>query len=704
MGDGIVKKVAVIVGGAKEAHYAEEIEQAAEFFSDNGYSLYVATHHKPGTHLTHYEPPTAGGVRRLAKELGDVLDDDDELAILTTAHGARSDGGCLVLRDDCLDLKSGPLKRIFDLPHGNRTVIMGQCYGGNWAKHFSDTPKTLFISEGSKGEVTYCGDFQPYLFAPDAKINDMNGDGAISWQERYAHAASQPQGALTLFIPGSEFVDSGPSGKAKEEPPFDSKVQSVRTPKELEALLAKLRPGDLAFVKVSSPWCEPCKDYAPQFEKFARKAKGKAMFISIPNGDDNRWKYLETKGYPSVFLMDSIGRRTEIDDRYALMQSRWMLTGSQWCVPAYCLRKLREDSRNFSRIDTSLKSDKDFLIDAIAGNALVTKHVSYYLRADATFMSKAVKANAKSFEFAAANIAAAREIALEAVKSDGAMFKFVAKSLTNDREFILAAVSNDGKMLKYAKKEFRDDKEIVAAAVKEETEALRFASQKLRKDRDFILDLVKEDGSAIRYASKKIKKDREVALAAVKKNAFALRHIHPSLRKDREVVIAAIETYPSVVEYAHTSLRADKDIARKVIGSTFFLGTGRVFRCFHKSIRGDRDLAMAAVRRSPSAMEYVVPSLKKDRAFVLEAVKSRGASLEHAHKKLRNDREVVLAAVQQDGKAVQFASDELQKDIKIAAAAIRQNPDAYDFLPVAMQANFQLYRLWLKRGGRKKTK
>lgn len=723
MGDGKVRRIAVIVNGdtKKETieNHKEDVNRTGQLLKDNGWEMYVASTSKPEFATSMYVDGTSAGVQKLASELGKFMDDDDEFLVFLSGHGGTN---CLGLKDDCVPFKGGPLGRLLSLPHDDRTVVMTQCYSGNWASIFSDSG-TLFVSQGSKGELTYCGQFRPYFFAPDSEVPDMNGDGAISWQERYAHAVSKPQGTLTLFIPGIEYKDTGPSGKAKEAPPFDGKVQTVRKKEELDEILAKLRPGDVAFVELSTTWCPACREYEPQYETFARQAGGKALFISIPNGDEDRWKDISVGHFPAVLLMDSAGRKSEIEERYELMQNRWMLTGAQWSVPDYCLKKIREDSADFSRIDPRLKSDREFLIKAIDANALVTKLISSYLRSDRRFMAEAVTANPKSFEFAEGVAACDRDIALTAVTGDGKMFsflvnsfksepefmmaavasdssmiKFMPDSLKSDREFMMKMVSKDGKMLKYASTKLRNDREVVKAAVKQNEEAFRFASAELKNDRDYVLEIVKEKGEAIKYAGKKIKMDREVALAAVKSNAWALEHLPVIFKKDREIVIAAVEGYPMTIMFAHPSIRKMKDIA---LITLHHFHSYSCLEYFDRSLKKDEQVVLMAIWRDTYAMDDADPSLKGNKEFVLKAVKRKGMALEYVDKSLRDNKDVVMAAVQNDGKAVQFASKRLQEDREVAEMAVMQNRDAYELLPGLIQANFEIFRLWYDRGGRK---
>ena len=66
-------------------------------------------------------------------------------------------------------------------------------------------------------------------------------------------------------------------------------------------------------------------------------------------------------------------------------------------------------------------------------------------------------------------------------------------------------------------------------------------------------------------------------------------------------------------------------------------------------LRGDREIAFAAVQHNGLALVFATEELRGDREIVLAAVKQDGFVERFAAEKLRGDREIVLAAVQQRG-------------------------------------------------------
>eukprot|EP01046_Picozoa_sp_COSAG06_P008717 COSAG06_NODE_443_length_15706_cov_348.207022_10_plen_738_part_00 len=81
-----------------------------------------------------------------------------------------------------------------------------------------------------------------------------------------------------------------------------------------------------------------------------------------------------------------------------------------------------------------------------------------------------------------------------------------------------------------------------------------------------------------------------------------------------------------------------------------------------EELRGDKEVALAAVAQSGGALQYASEELRGDKEVALAAVATSGGALVYASEALRGDEEVALAAVAQAGYALQYASEELRGD------------------------------------------
>ena len=89
------------------------------------------------------------------------------------------------------------------------------------------------------------------------------------------------------------------------------------------------------------------------------------------------------------------------------------------------------------------------------------------------------------------------------------------------------------------------------------------------------------------------------------------------------------------------------------------------------SLRGDKEVVLAAVTQGGYALDLADASLRGDKEVVLAAVMQDGWVLDLADASLRGDKEVVLAAVTQYDWVLQFAGASLQLDLEVQLVAAR---------------------------------
>ncbi len=342
MGDGKVRRIAIIINGDNSDKHLGNVERASKLFEDKEYQTHVVSTEKPSTSVDSFTKINQANLSKLLAKLRGKIDDDDEIVIYVTGHGDSKGNGCIEIPGKCLKQNSAQIRRLFNLKYGKRTVIMSQCFSGNWAEKFKNDPNTLFMSAGSKGETVCCEDFDPHLLSNDTKIPDQNNDGTITWKERYQYAISHKQTANTTYIAGTEYKDTGLDGKKTEPARHSGTTHRTSTPAALKSLTKRLKPGEVAVVKVSAPHCPPCVAYKPKFEEMAKADGGKNLFITIPNGDKEFWSKLGEAGYPTVFLIDHTGKTVQVQDRNKPLAERYKLAGIQWKDKEYCLKQIKE--------------------------------------------------------------------------------------------------------------------------------------------------------------------------------------------------------------------------------------------------------------------------------------------------------------------------------------------------------------------------
>tara|TARA_B110000503_G_scaffold128250_1_gene198939 strand:- start:108 stop:1016 length:909 start_codon:yes stop_codon:yes gene_type:complete len=105
----------------------------------------------------------------------------------------------------------------------------------------------------------------------------------------------------------------------------------------------------------------------------------------------------------------------------------------------------------------------------------------------------------------------------------------------------------------------------------------------------------------------------------------------------------------------------------------YVLHDGSMLKYASKSLKNDKDVVLAAVRKTGSALAYASKRLENDKEVVLAAVTNDGRALFHASGDMQKDKEVVLAAVTNNAGALNFASDDMQDDKEVVLAAVTKN-------------------------------
>eukprot|EP01048_Picozoa_sp_COSAG05_P005570 COSAG05_NODE_333_length_11249_cov_629.633094_12_plen_155_part_00 len=120
------------------------------------------------------------------------------------------------------------------------------------------------------------------------------------------------------------------------------------------------------------------------------------------------------------------------------------------------------------------------------------------------------------------------------------------------------------------------------------------------------------------YASHALRADREIVIAAVSHDGLALQFASAGLRADRELVLLAVAQTVTALDYASEVLKADREFMLAVLPLKV-LGWGLPDASV--TLQADPKLrAMAAVLKSPMALQAVPMALRADRDIVCMAL------------------------------------------------------------------------------------
>jgi hypothetical protein len=304
MGDGIVRKFALVIAGNSDPAFLEDAAQGLTVLKSEGYETFFASP-QPADAADHYASASVQHVEDFAKYIGKNIDDDDELVIYAVAHGDMEDGRAqLCLPDGC---NSDEISKALDIAgYGKRTVILNSCFSGNWNSVFMDDPRTLFISSGSSGELVSGMQFSQYFWAGD--VPDMNNDGVVSFQERYEHAISHVTLSNPQFVASAGYVLEGAH-------PFSPGVETIGGSDAAETFnheMAQLRPGQYAVVFFSEEGAPASEEYAVRFSESAERGEGQHLYLQVKSEDVA--SAFGIREYPTVMIFDYRGRGYAVSD------------------------------------------------------------------------------------------------------------------------------------------------------------------------------------------------------------------------------------------------------------------------------------------------------------------------------------------------------------------------------------------------------
>lgn len=110
--------------------------------------------------------------------------------------------------------------------------------------------------------------------------------------------------AALIVVVVVEVVSAGGNREAgKQPPPLPTKV--LQPPRRT---LAELR-GHPALINFWASWCEPCREEAPEFERFARSLHGTGALVGVDYTDEegNARAFLRRYGWTFPVLSDPDG-------------------------------------------------------------------------------------------------------------------------------------------------------------------------------------------------------------------------------------------------------------------------------------------------------------------------------------------------------------------------------------------------------------
>lgn len=211
----------------------------------------------------------------------------------------------------------------------------------------------------------------------------------------------------------------------------------------------------------------------------------------------------------------------------------------------------------------------------------------------------------------------------------------------------------------------------------------------LREYKPAALFAVEKYPYLLEYASYTLRDDIEVVTAALKgedkeKIKGVVQYASFDVRTNKSFMLEHLKKIPSDIQYLSPSLRGDRDLAMLVVRKC-----GQLLEYCFATVQDDPEVVKAAVeheqdRVDDSDLEYVAFKFASDRLkntleAVEHAVDNNGHAILHANKRLRENKQVALRAVQENGYALQHLCEALRDDKDVVLAAVENSGYALQY-------------------------
>jgi len=156
---------------------------------------------------------------------------------------------------------------------------------------------------------------------------------------------------------------------------------------------------------------------------------------------------------------------------------------------------------------------------------------------------------------------------------------------------------------------------------------------------------------------------------------WLFRDAELSVRADKKIALAAMKKDGDSLQHAADTLKADKSVVLAAV-----MNSGRALEHATDALKADRSVVLAAVTKNGYAFRDAADTLKANKDFVVRAVVAGdGYALQCATNTLKANKEVVLAAVRQNGRALQWAADTMKADKDVVLEAVTKCSSAMEY-------------------------
>jgi len=219
------------------------------------------------------------------------------------------------------------------------------------------------------------------------------------------------------------------------------------------------------------------------------------------------------------------------------------------------------------------------------------------------------------------------------INIEGTVIKYASYELKNNKELAKLAIQNNPYSIQYISEELKNDKELVKLAIQNNPESFQYILEKFRNDKEIIIECIKVlelqennyDNNMLAYInSDEIKDDEDIILPLMKINGRQLGYASSRLRKNKNIVYTAIKNHQDAYSYPDESFYKDKEFILLSLNHKQQLydidDYSDFLEDYEENIIDDKNIVLAAVKKSGLNFKYASLRLKDDKEIVITSI------------------------------------------------------------------------------------
>lgn len=234
--------------------------------------------------------------------------------------------------------------------------------------------------------------------------------------------------------------------------------------------------------------------------------------------------------------------------------------------------------------------------------------------------------------------------------------------IKNDKEIAIATISIYPYFFDYFSDEIKDDEEIALVAIKFRLINFESVSDRLKSNKNFVLEAVKLDTQCyiVKYMSEELRNDEEIILQFIKNS-------------ERYIISNGNEGVERVFGYVGENLIKNRSFILKILKLESYT-IHYIFDYMSEELRNDKEIAIAALKKSGSFISYLGEKLCDDEEFIMIAIRDIAEVIDFASDRLKKNKNFIIKALKYNVNIFPYISEELKDDEEIALVALKSKP------------------------------